>query len=192
MLIAISESRRPRRNSVRYPVNAGLRQSLATHPASGERPRNFTCVISSGCRGSNPTLSNAASTCSRVTTKFAFAMKTSPAPKSDHASDQYDQRRRDNSSCHRAGRGNLGEAAVKLTSALLQFAGRKLPKEGSLGGQQRLDEPCRFFAYPDVLRFFGGSPHRRERQTICAFAWTSHSETIFPSTCSNRDIQLAA
>ena len=67
-------------------------------------------------------------------------------PKSDHASDQYDQRRRDNSSCHRAGRGNLGEAAVKLTSALLQFAGRKLPKEGSLGGQRRLDEACRFFA----------------------------------------------
>ena len=30
-----------------------------------------------------------------------------------------------------------------------------------------------------ALRFFGGSPHRRERQTICAFAWTSHSETIF-------------
>src|SRR5262249_13229589 len=31
MLIAISESRRPRRNSVRYPVNAGLSQS-------GDRP----------------------------------------------------------------------------------------------------------------------------------------------------------
>src|SRR5262249_6648522 len=137
MLIAISESGRPRRNSGRYPVNAGLRQSLATHPASGERPRNFTCVISSGCRGSNPTLSNAASTCSRVTTKFAFAMKTSPAPKSDHASDQYDQRRRDNSSCHRAGRGNLGKAAVQLMSALLKFAGRHVQNEGSLGGHQR-------------------------------------------------------
>jgi hypothetical protein len=31
MLIAISESRRPRRNSVRYPVNAGLNELSAAN-----------------------------------------------------------------------------------------------------------------------------------------------------------------
>ena len=35
MLIVISESRRPRRNSVRYPVNAGL--ELLAPPTLGER-----------------------------------------------------------------------------------------------------------------------------------------------------------
>jgi len=47
MLIAISESRRPRRNSVRYPVNAGLLLSIA----SIARARNaLTFALTVGCK----------------------------------------------------------------------------------------------------------------------------------------------
>jgi hypothetical protein len=46
-----------------------------------------------------------------------------------------------------------------LTSVPLQFAGEKLPVEGSLTNRQCLDEARRFLTYAD-LEGFRGSPHR--------------------------------
>src|SRR5262249_46775927 len=55
MLIAISESRRPRRNSVRYPVNAGL-----FYPASDRKPPCATgCSRAQGPSGASPARSSA-------------------------------------------------------------------------------------------------------------------------------------
>src|SRR5262249_60958932 len=53
----------------------------------------------------------------------------------------------------------FSKGAAKLTSMPLQFAGEKLPVEGSLTNQQCLDEARRFFTYADV-EGFRGSPHR--------------------------------
>ena len=53
----------------------------------------------------------------------------------------------------------FSKGAAKLTSAPLQFAGEKLPIEGSLTNQQCLDEARRFFTYADV-EGFRASPHR--------------------------------
>ena len=53
----------------------------------------------------------------------------------------------------------FSKGAAKLASAPLQFAGEKLPIEGSLTNQQCLDEARRFFTYADV-EGFRASPHR--------------------------------
>ena len=53
----------------------------------------------------------------------------------------------------------FSKGAAKLTSVPLQFAGEKLPIEGSLTNQQCLEEARRFFTYADV-EGFRASPHR--------------------------------